>query len=165
MLSPPLSRRRRSFTLLELLVTLALVGAFAGLIANLLKGQWEEWRFRSSARQLLLELQKCQSVAMAYQHDVTLQLRCHHGSCSCLQRVDFKPCLLRDGERLALSGIHSFSCNKKPVLRSLTLRFLPSGQILPRSPLRFAHGTLRGSIDLSSLQLTVHIERTDLPAE
>ena len=66
--------KKRRFTLLELLVCIAILGVIASLLGIKGKGMVDHHRFRSSVQEVANKLGLCKTLALSYQADLTFRL-------------------------------------------------------------------------------------------
>jgi len=140
------------FTLLELLVTLAIVAILVGVAVPAMTGHLDKTRLRAASEALVQELQQARNHAINYRktvyfsYSITTSSWCFgwsdSGPCDCHTDIDDRRCGTSSTDKL---HIHRQSTEDFPSVR------LVSNQSTPQSTLQFS--PLRGTVTAASFVL------------
>lgn len=130
-------RKSNRFTLLEIMVTLVILGLVAGLIGTKVYDLIDESRFQSSVKRLYSKLETLQILALVLQCEVKVKV-----TKDFVNIVSDEPFLQHEG-RFALAGVTA-------VKRCREFEILSTGRIEPSDMIVLAHGQKEMWIDFST---------------
>ncbi len=128
---------KRSFTLLEILIALCLLGIMATLVGVQSVQMIRSHRFDRGISQLFTALQEAQALSLTYASDHALEISCEKGTFFYQITTDepFSPHLL-DQKKIPLEGVKQLFFDKRKQ-QKLHFAILPSGSVEPTGVLQF----------------------------
>ena len=129
---------KRSFTLLEILIALSLLGIMATLVGVQSVQMIRSHRFDRGISQLFTALQEAQALSLTYASDHALEIGCEKGTFFYQITTDepFSSHLL-DQKKIPLEGVKQLFFDKHKQ-QKLHFAILPSGSVEPTGVLQFS---------------------------
>lgn len=149
--------RCRLFTLLEIVICIAILSLAAVGIGWQMKGMLDIHRFEKSVAIFFTDLRKAQLVALSDRVDIDLTLSKTDKGYEYQFRSD-DPLLCFTSKAAVLTGIQEIRSEKKKI-ESLHLHLYPSGRIGPEEKITFLQTGERGVIVDLSTPLYVELKR------
>jgi len=122
--------RRRFFTLLELMVCLAIVAMIASVIGWQIKSSLDTSRFKSSASIVKQEIEKLQMLALTFGSDMQLEIRKEGDKYVMVSITDEAALKKLKGKKIVLEGVTKVTWNKQSNVKPLYLSILSNGRIV-----------------------------------
>lgn len=119
---------KKSFTLLEIMLCLAIIALVAGALIYPLSGLLAQHRFHQGVKQFVTHLREMQALALSYQSDMGVMLYQDKGKLMCRGFTDEPIPLFRPFE---MGKISHFTFNRKKANMPLKLTVHSSGRIAP----------------------------------
>ena len=129
-----LSKKRRSFTLLEMVLCFAILSLLTATFSFNMMQALEARRFEASTGHLVMKLKELQILAMSYRSDITLELSPIKGQICYKIRTDEPIPYLERGKETSLKGISYLTLDNKRI-NNVTLQIFSSGRIEPKKVL------------------------------
>lgn len=149
MITWPNRRKHKSFTLLEITLCLVLLSLTAGFMIWKVKEALQEVRFSNAFEQLIVELQKCQFLALSHQSDLQLEFVHRDGHWYYSSSSD-EPSLRKETKnKVELDLLSTLKFDEKK-RESFLLKIYSSGRIEPLGVLKLRGPASTRSIDLRS---------------
>lgn len=126
--------RKSSFTLLEIMICIAILGMVATAVAFPLTSLLARHRFTQGVKQFMVQMRSMQSLALNYQSDMGVMLYQDKEKWMCKGYTDEPISLFRSFE---LTHITSVTFNEKQVKLPLKIDCFASGRIQPAGELTF----------------------------
>ncbi len=135
----------RLFTLLELIVCIAILSLVASLLAFPIKGMVQEHRFYQKVKEVRLLISQVHALALTYQSDMELCIYKEKGCLYCEGRTDeplkiFKP--------LKLEGIARIHFNSQEIKESFRIYMSASGHVDPTGIFTFYQDKISAKLDM-----------------
>lgn len=143
-------RHKKSFTLLEIMICIAIMALAASAMIYPLSGLLKEHRFQQGVKQFVTHLREMQSLALNYQSDMTLQFYQENGKIMCRGVTDEPIFLFKPFE---MGNISSLMHARKKAKMPLTFNIYPTGRIEPAGTLTFQSETKKIEINFETSPL------------
>jgi len=134
---------RRLFTLVEIVVCLAILGMASGLVGIQIRRMVADHTFQSNVTNLISELKKCQLVAACDQTDIDVVIAKEGKHYAFWIETDDK-LLYFSKRKMLMTGVGRIEKGGKEVSREV-IHFYPSGRFDPKK-LELFHGSDKGCI-------------------
>jgi prepilin-type N-terminal cleavage/methylation domain-containing protein len=131
-------RRRRAFTLLELIFCIVILTIVAGALSFPLKGMLDRHRFLHDVKRVAKEIREVQSLALNYQSDMGIELYKENDHFYCIGFTD-EPIQPSPFKALHLEGLSDLIFNGAKISEHnpVQLKVFSSGRIEPKGKLFF----------------------------
>lgn len=127
--------RKNNFTLLELMVCLAIIAMLASVIGWQVKGSLDAVRFKSSAYIVKQEIEKLQMLALTFGSDMQLEIRKEEDQYVMVSTTDEAVLKKLNGKKTILEGVTKITWNQRLNVKPLYLSILSNGHIPQRGVL------------------------------
>lgn len=129
-------KRKKNFSLLEVLICIAILGFVASLLSWQIKDMVASHQFHKSIDQFLTDLRKIQMLALADRCDIEMKISQDNGEYSYIFTSDEALPLVKP-QRNKLTGVKKITLGKLPVKKETTLSVYSSGRIEPQEQVQF----------------------------
>ena len=127
--------QKNKFTLLELMVCLAIVAMVASVIGWQIKGSLDAARFKGSVYVVKQEIEKLQMLALTFSSDMQLEIRKEGDKYVMVSTTDEAVLKKLNGKKTVLEGVAKVTWNKRLNVKPLYLNILSNGRIPQRGVL------------------------------
>jgi len=129
---------RRCFTLLEIMVCLAIMALMASVIGVQAKQTLEGSRFQNSVKRLKQEVEMLQMLALIFGSDMQLELKQEKNQFIAITHTDEAVLKQLKGSKITLKGVTQLTWNKKAEVKRLDI--LSNGRVWPEGVLGIRRG-------------------------
>ncbi len=151
-------RTKRSFTLLEISVSLILVALIASVVGWQMSSLVGLYRFRASSETLVNEIKQLQALALCYRAEMELKIFTNAKGELCYKTSTDEIKMLGRRHDGRLKGVESLRVDDKPA-KGTDLTIYSTGRIHPANKIMlYAKDKTKTLIDLSFLQINVKRE-------
>lgn len=129
-------KRKKNFSLLEVLICIAILGLVASLLSWQIKDMVAAHQFHKSIDQFLTDLRKIQMLALADRCDIEMKISQDNGEYSYIFTSDEVLPLVKS-QKNKLTGVKKITLGKLLVKKETTLSVYSSGRIEPQAQVQF----------------------------
>lgn len=151
-------RSRRPFSLLEIVICIALLACISGFLGIQIKQTIDHQRFESSAAQLLSDLRRVQSLALSYQGEFNLTILKEGESYTYAFFSDEPREAVKRLPRGTLTGVTSLSLDEKQK-EKFSIDIFATGRLDPPKKLKLESKDQAVSLDLGSPLRLIRIQK------
>lgn len=129
-------KSKKSFTLLEIMICVAILGMVATVMGWQIKNMVQAHHFHKNIDHLVTDLRKAQIIALSKRCDLELLLRKEGKEYSYSLHVD-EPIKGFSKKTMKLTGVKKIQIEKKPMKNQILIHIYSSGRIAPAKEIQF----------------------------